>query len=144
VSFSFHATSIGGSTGEVSMTGGGSYNPVTGSLSGGGGFRRLTDIHQGPLSGLKAGEGVHWHTAELLRSTGFKCSGDASEGLKTAVTDDNTVAMNVEFYRQGDGSKPSFTAKVFVSAVDEGSDLPGVQNVWIQAVGCGDANTNFR
>ena len=143
VSFSFHATSIGGPTGEVSMTGGGTYNPVIGSLSGGGGFRCLADINQGPLSGLKAGEGVRWHASELLRSTGFKCSGDASEGLKTAVTDDNTVAMTVEFYRQGDGSKPSFTAKVFVSAVDEGSDLTGVQNVWIQAVGCGEANTHF-
>jgi hypothetical protein len=141
-SFSFHAASIGGSTGEVSMTGGGAYDPATGFLSGGGGFHCLADINQGPLSGCKAGEGVRWHVARLLPSTGFKCSGAAGEVLKTAVTDDNTVVMMVEFYRQGDGASASFTAKVFVSAVDEAPDLPGVQNVWIQAVGCGDANTN--
>lgn len=143
-SFSFGAVSIGGPTGEVSMTGGGSYDPATGFLSGGGGFRCLANVNGGPLSGLKAGEGVRWHVAQLLASTGFKCSGDAGEGAKTAATDDDTVVMMVEFFRQGDGASPSFTAKVFVSAVDEAPDLPGVQNVWIQAVGCGDANTHVR
>jgi hypothetical protein len=143
-SFSFHAESIGGPTGEVSMTGGGSYDSATGFLSGGGGFRCLADINSGPLSGCKAGEGVRWHVSQLLRSTGFKCSGDPGEVLKTAVTDNDTVVMMVDFYRQGDGASPSFTAKVFVSAEDEASDLTGVQNVWVQAVGCGDARTNVK
>jgi hypothetical protein len=52
--------------------------------------------------------------------------------------------MTVEFYRQGDGNTASFTAKMFVSTDDEGFDLPGNQNVWIQGVGCGDANVHIQ
>jgi hypothetical protein len=33
---------------------------------------------------------------------------------------------------------------MFVSAVDEAPDLPGIQNVWIQGVGCEDAIANFN
>jgi hypothetical protein len=80
----------------------------------------------------------------LQPSTTFKCTIAASEVLKTVVTDNDTVVMIADFYRQGDGIEESFTAKMFVSKVDEAPDLPGIQNVWIQGVGCGDAIANFN
>lgn len=144
-SFDFSASSINGApSGDASMTGGGEYNPSTGFIRAGGSFRCSSDIDQGPLSGCRAGEGVRWEAAQLLPSSGFKCSGAAAEPLKTAVTDDNTVVMLVRFYRQGDGNSASFTAKVFASSGDEASDLPGNQTVWIQGVGCGDALVRVR
>lgn len=144
-SIRFQDVNIGGApAGEVLLTGHGAYDPATGLVRMGGTFRCLADINQGPLSGCRAGEGIRWNAKELLPSTTFKCSGAAGEVLKTAVTDDNTVVMLAEFFRQGDGANASFTAKVFVSADDEGSDLPGTQNVWIERVGCGDAIVTFR
>jgi len=147
-SFGFNAASIKGfRTGEAFLTGGGAYDPETGFLKTGGGFRCLADINQGPLTGCKAGEGIRWDAADvapLLPSFQFKCTGAVGEPLKTAVTDGNTVVMIADFYRQGDGVDESFTAKMFVSAVDEAPDLPGIQNVWIQGVGCGEAIVNFN
>jgi hypothetical protein len=140
-SFSFHAENIGGA---VFMTGGGAYDPPSGFIQGGGGFRCTSDINAGPLAGLKAGEGTHWKASAILPSSGFKCGGIPGEPLKTAVTDDDTVVMQVDFFRQGDGATPSFTAKVFVSAVDENPDAPGIQTVWIQGVGCDEARTNVH
>jgi hypothetical protein len=145
--FGFNAARISGfPTGAARLTGGGAYDPETGFVHSAGGFRCLEDIHQGPLAGCKAGEGVRWDTVELLASTTFKCTGATGEALKTAVTDGNTVVMIADFYRQGDGIEESFTAKMFVSAVDEapGSGLPGIQNVWIEGVGCGHAIANFN
>jgi len=52
--------------------------------------------------------------------------------------------MVAEFYRQRDGVDVSFTAKMFVSEVDADRNLPGIQNVWIQVVGCGEAIVNFN
>lgn len=49
-----------------------------------------------------------------------------------------------DFYREGDGVEESFTAKMFVSEVDEAGDFSGDQKVWIQGVGCGDAIANFN
>ncbi len=144
-SFGFNAASISGfPTGAAFLTGGGAYNSNTGFLKAGGAFRCLADINQLNLAGCKAGQGVRWDTVQLLPSTTFKCTGAAGETLKTAVTDDNTVVMLADFYRQGDGNDESFTAKMFVSAVDEAPELPGIQNVWIQGVGCGDAIANFN
>ncbi|MGE5177977.1 MAG: hypothetical protein ACM3PF_02665, partial [Bacteroidota bacterium] len=120
-SFTLQAESIGGS---VSMSGGGTFDPASGSLHGGGGFRVTRDIVAGPLAGLRAGDGVRWEAAELLRSSGFKCGGIPGEPLKTATTDDDTVVMKVRFFRQGDGATPSFTANAFVSAGDENPDQP--------------------
>jgi hypothetical protein len=112
------------------------------------GFRCLADINQGPLNGCNAGEGIRWDAKEgetqLLESFPFKCTGAATEQLKTARTDDNTVVMLADFYRQGDGVNESFTAHMFVSEVDEAPDLPGIQNVWIEGVGCGEAIANFN
>ena len=146
-SFGFNAASIKGfPTGEAFLTGGGAYDPdsETGFLKGGGGFRCLADIEQLPLKGCKAGQGIRWDVVELLSSVPFKCTGALGEPLKTARTDGNTVVLIADFYRQGDGVNESFTAKMFVSAVDEAPDLPGIQNVWIQGVGCGDAIANFN
>jgi hypothetical protein len=33
--------------------------------------------------------------------------------------------------------------KVIVADHDIADDIPGVQNVWIERVGCGTANVNF-
>ena len=153
-SFGFNASSIKGfPTGEAFLTGGGAYDPATGFVNSAGGFRCLQDVLQGPLSvsinsddpgACLAGQGVRWDTVELLDSFQFKCTGAAGEPLKTAVTDDNTVVLVADFYRQGNGNEESFTARMFVSAVDEDRDSPGIQNVWIQGVGCGDAIVNFN
>jgi hypothetical protein len=139
--FAFRAEGIGGT---VSMTGGGAYDPRSGFLQGGGTFRTTSDITAGPLAGLRAGEGVRWEAAQILPSSGFKCGGSANEPLKAAVTDNDTVVMQVRFYRAGDGGTTPFTAKVFVSAADENPDQPGIQNIWIQGVGCAQAAVNFR
>ncbi len=155
-SFGFNAASIKGfPTGEASLTGGGAYdpNPETSFLKAGGGFRCLADVLQGPLSvsinsddpgACLTGQGVRWDTVDLLDSFQFKCTGAVGEPLKTVVTDDDTVVLVADFYRQGNGNEESFTARMFVSAVDEDRDRPGIQNVWIQGVGCGDAIVNFN
>ncbi len=107
----------------------------------------MADINQGPLAGCKAGEGIRWDAADLaplLPLFQFKCTGAKGEVLKTVVTDGNTVVMIADFYRQGDGNDESFTARMSVSAVDEAPDLPGIQNVWRQGVGCGKAIANFN
>ncbi len=48
-----------------------------------------------------------------------------------------------DFYRAGDGNDESFTAQMIVSADDIAPDITGVQNVWIQGVGCAAAIANF-
>ena len=156
-SFGFNAVSIKGFPhGEVFLTGGGAYEPETGFLKTGGGFRCLQDVLQGPLSvsinsddpgSCLEGEGIRWDAADgsaLLPSFQFKCTGAADEPLKTVVTDGDTVVINADFYRQGDGVDESFSAKMFVSAEDEDPIRPGIQNIWIQGVGCGEAIVNFN
>jgi hypothetical protein len=80
----------------------------------------------------------------LLPSTTFKCTGAASETLKTAQTGDKTVVLFSDFYRQGDGNDESFTAQMIVSETDLDPVAPGVQNVWVQGIGCGTAIVNFN
>jgi hypothetical protein len=148
-SFGFNAAVINGfPTGTAFLTGGGVYNLDRSLLKTGGGFRCLADINQGPLNGCKAGQGIRWDAkdgeTQLLESFQFKCTGAATEMLKTVVTSDNTVVMFADFYRQGDGVDESFTAHMFVSEVDQAPDLPGIQNVWIEGVGCGEAIANFN
>ena len=79
----------------------------------------------------------------LLSSTGFKCTSSANEVGKTATTDEHTAVMLADFYRAGNGNDESFTAKMFVSDHDLAPDLDGVQNVWIQNVGCATAIVHF-
>jgi hypothetical protein len=142
--FGFNATDISGfPTGSATLTGGGAYNPVSGFVDSAGGFRCTSDIGQGPLMGCLTGEGVRWDTVELRSSTTFKCTGAAAEPLKTATTDENTVVLLADFYRAGDGNDESFTAQMIVSADDLAPDILGIQNVWIQGVGCASAIANF-
>ena len=144
VGFGFNAKDISGfPTGAVSLTGGGAYNPDTGFVHTAGGFSCTADVGQGPLKGCLAGEGVRWDTAELLAGTNFKCTGAASEALKHATTGADTIVTLSDFYRAGDGIDESFTAQMIVSANDLAPDLPGVQNVWVQGVGCGSAIVSF-
>ena len=144
VGFGFNATGISGfPTGSATLTGGGAYNPVSGFVHSAGGFRCTSDVGQGPLAGCLSGEGVRWDTVDLRRSTSFKCTGAAGESLKTVSTDENTVGLDADFYRAGDGNDESFTAQMIVSADDIAPDIAGIQNVWIQGVGCTSAIANF-
>ena len=144
VGFGFNARNISGfRTGSATLTGGGSYNPVTGFVKSAGGFRCTNDIGQGPLKGCLSGEGVRWDTVNLLRSTTFKCTGSAGESLKTATTGENTAVILADFYRAADGNVESFTAQMIVSADDVAPDIDGIQNVWIQGVGCASSIANF-
>jgi hypothetical protein len=150
--FGFNGTVSGFPTGEVFLTGGGAYGLATDFVHSAGGFRCLEDVLQGPLSmsinpddpgPCLAGEGVRWDTAALLASTTFKCTGAAPELLKTATTSDTTVVLQADFYRAGDGIDESFTAQMIVSATDIAPDILGLQNLWVQGVGCGTAIVHF-
>jgi hypothetical protein len=144
VGFGFNARGISGfPTGAAFLTGGGSYSPGTAFVKSAGGFRCTSEVRQGPLTGCLSGQGVRWDTAGLLASTTFKCTGAAAEPLKTAVTDKDTVVLLADFYRAGDGNDESFTAQMIVSADDLAPDIAGIQNVWIQGVGCARAIANF-
>jgi hypothetical protein len=151
--FGFNGTVSGFPTGEVFLTGGGAYGLATDFVHSAGGFSCLEDVLQGPLSmsinpddpgPCLAGEGVRWDTAALLASTTFKCTGAATESLKTATTSNTTVVLQADFYRAGDGIDESFTAQMIVSATDIAPDILGLQNLWVQGVGCGTAIVHFN
>lgn len=150
IGFGFNGSASGFPTGRVRLTGGGSFNPASGSndvpddstdVRSGGGFSCLDPVSQGPLNGCGQDEGVRWDTAQLLASTQFKCS--LGDGLKPAATDDSTVVLLADFYRAGDGNDESFKAQMIVSTRDLAPLIPGDQHLWIQGVGCGDAIVNF-
>jgi hypothetical protein len=142
--FGFNSPQIGGfPTGSVALSGGGVFDPVTGVGHGSGGFSCLEDVLQSKLNGCLAGEGVRWDTANLVRTTNFKCTGAATEALKPAATGPALVIIQADFYRAGDANDESFTAQIIVSQDDLDPALPGVQNVWVQGVGCGSAVGGF-
>lgn len=153
VAFDLNSTVSGFPTGVVFLSGGGSFDLGASVVAAGGGFRCIESVLQGPLSmsinpdtpgACLAGEGVRWDTAALLTSTTFKCTGAATEALKTAMTNDTTVVLKADFYRASNGNDESFTANMIVSDGDLAHDILGVQNVWVQGVGCGTAKTlNF-
>jgi hypothetical protein len=148
--FGFNGSVSGFPTGAVRLTGGGSFDPSSASntvpaetsVSSAGGFDCSSTIAQGPLAGCAAGEGVRWDTAQLLASTSFKCTG--SDAAKPAVTAAHTAVLLADFYRAGDGNDESFTAQMIVSDRDLAEDIPGVQNLWVQGVGCGTAIVHFN
>jgi hypothetical protein len=143
--FGFNTRDVSGFPGGgVQLTGGGVYDLSTAIVNSAGGFRCSSNVLQGPLSGCLAGQGVRWDTAALLTSTPFKCTGAAGEQLKVANTGAATVVLVADFYRQGDGNEESFTGKMIVSQTDLAPELAGIQNVWIQGVGCGSAIVNFN
>lgn len=150
-SFGFNGTASGFPKGEVFLTGGGAYDPATATnvvptdttfAHSGGGFRCTDGVAQGPLTGCATGEGVRWDTAQLLASTSFKCT--LADPLKPAATSDTTVVLLADFYRAGNGNDESFKAQIIVSKGDLADNIPGVQNLWIQGVGCATAVTNFN
>jgi hypothetical protein len=144
VGFGFNAPDIAGfPTGEVALTGGGAFDRTAGSVHAGGSFSCVAQVDQVPLAGCLTGQGVRWDAEALLPSTTFKCTGAATEALKTANTSDQTVVVQADFYRAGDGNDESFTAKMIVSAVDIAPDLTGIQDVWVQGVGCTDGVVNL-
>jgi len=152
-SFGFNGSVSGFPTGAVRITGGGAYDLPSSFVNSAGGFRCLENVLQGPLSvsinpddpgPCLAGEGIRWDTAGLLTSTKFKCTGAAAEAAKTATTTDKTVVLQADFYRAGDGNDESFTAQMIVSETDIAPDIPGVQNLWVQGVGCGTGIVHFR
>jgi hypothetical protein len=143
--FGFNAPLISGFPGgrAAEMTGGGAYL-LPDFANAAGGFRCLSDISAPPFAGCLAGQGVRWDTVQLLPMTGFQCTGSDPGGMKTAETDEHTVVLLADFYRQGDGNDESFTARMIVSDSDIASDIDGVQNVWIQGIGCGEAVVHFH
>ena len=149
--FGFNGSVKGFPTGEVRLTGGGSFDPTAASntvpndtsVATAGGFDCTLTITQGPLAGCLKDQGVRWDTAQLLASTTFKCTG--SDAAKPATTDEHTAVLLADFYRAGDGVDESFTAQMIVSDRDLApDDIPGVQNLWVQGVGCGTAIVNFN
>jgi hypothetical protein len=154
--FGFNGRVKGFPHGEVRLTGGGSFDPATASnivptetsVGSAGGFDCTDTVAQGPLAGCLIGQGVRWDTEQLLASTSFKCTG--SDAAKPAATDDHTVVLLADFYRTGDGDDESFTAQMIVSDkdlvpdVDNVPETLGVQNLWVQGVGCGAAIVNFN
>ena len=146
VGFGFDAPDISGfPAGSVALTGGGAFNlsSAAGSVHAGGGFSCTHDVGQGFLAGCLQGQGVRWDTAGLLSNTMFKCTGAASESLNPATTGQNTVVLQADFYRAGDANDESFSAQMIVSSGDIARDVDGVQNVWVQGVGCGSATVHF-
>jgi hypothetical protein len=146
VGFGFDAPDISGfPTGNVALTGGGAFNlsAAAGSVHAGGGFSCTQTVGQAFLAGCLQGEGVRWDAAGLLSSTTFKCTGAAGEALKPATTGQDTVVLQGDFYRAGDANDESFSAQMIVSTGDIAGDIQGVQNVWVQGVGCGSATVHF-
>jgi hypothetical protein len=136
-SFAFVSPHIAGApTGSVAMTGFGSYDTAAGTLRANGLFRCTDTVAQGPLSGCMQGQGIRWSSTVLNGTQRFVCGMDAP---KMVITDGRTVAFKADFFRAGDGATPSFSANVIVSAHDIAPDVAGVQNTWIQGVGCGSA-----
>jgi hypothetical protein len=144
-SFSLNSGVVSGFSGgrAVELTGGGAYI-LPDFIHAGGSFSCLSDISAGLFNGCLQGQGVRWDTEVILPSTTFKCTGAATEALKAAETGDKTVVMLSDFYRQGDGNDESFTAQMIVSDTDLDPVADGIQNVWIQQVGCGTAIVNFN
>lgn len=150
--FGFNGSVKGFGTGEVRLTGGGSFDPATAnntiptpttSVASAGGFDCTLAVGQGPLLGCADGEGVRWDTAQLLVSNTFRCT--TSEVVRPATTDDHTAVLLADFYRAGNGDEKSFTAQIIVTDErDLDDDIPGVQNLWVQGVGCGTAIVNFN
>jgi hypothetical protein len=140
--FGFNARDIHGfPPGVVALTGGGAFNASTGFVHAGGGFSCTAPVSNVPLAGCQTGEGVRWDTAALLPSTQFRCT--AAEAPRPATTGEDTVVLSADFYRAGDANDESFTANMIVTTQDLDGAIPGVQNVWVQGVGCGTARVNF-
>jgi len=150
VGFGFQSGGVTGfGPGIVSLTGGGSYDPATATNEvseatvghGNGGFSCLNTVDRLNLNGCETGQGVRWDTEQLIASSVFKCT--AAEVARTAFTDAHTAVFKADFYRAGDANEESFRAPMIVADHDLDDQQEGVQNVWIQGVGCGTGKVNF-
>ncbi len=131
--------------GEVRLKGSGTYDPGSGLLLVSGTFRCVGDVTQGPLAGCRGGERGRWEGANVLPSLSFPHTGAAGEAPGLAATDASTLAMQAEFWRDSaDGGAAPLRAKLILSANDLDPDQPGVQNVWIEGVGCAAAAVVIR
>ena len=144
VGFGFAARDVSGfPTGSVALNGGGAIDVSTLAGHAGGGFSCTHEVDQAFLAGCLQGQGVRWDTASVLPSTSFKCTGAVAEALKPATTGPDTIVLQADFYRAGDANDESFSAQMIISAEDIAHDIQGVQNVWVQGVGCGTATVHF-
>jgi hypothetical protein len=152
-SFGFNARDITGlnaNSGAVTLTGGSAFNSSTGHPAHAGGHFRCTStvvvVVNPPnpplLNGCQTGQGVRWDSDMLLPNQTFKCVA-SSPVANTVSTSDDTVVLHADFYRAGDGINESFQANMIVSAHDIDSVVPGVQNVWVQGVGCATGAVHF-
>ena len=146
--FGFNGVVSGFGLGRVFLSGGGTFDLGSLSAKSSGGFSCLDEVEQGPLSmSLKSpahcltGQGVRWDTAQLLTGTGFRCT--TAEQVRPADTGDNRVVLQADFYRAGDANDESFTAQMIVSETDLDPFLDGIQTLWVQGVGCGEAIVHF-
>ena len=152
-SFGFNARDITGlnaNSGAVTLTGGGAFNSSSThpAHSGGSFICTSTVVVAGNppnpplLNGCQAGEGVRWDSDTLVPIQTFKC--EATEQVANTVsTSDDTVVLHADFYRAGDGTEESFQANMIVSAHDIDNTLAGLQNVWVQGVGCATGAVHF-
>ena len=124
----------------IELKGAGAFDGAFATLNGK--FRVTRDIPAGPLGGLRDGDSGHWKATQVLPTSGFKCAGP--DAVKDVFSDDDTIVFQADFFRQGDGNRASFSAKVFISAQDEDPATPGIQNVWIQGVGCDQVVVDLR
>jgi len=144
VGFGFSARDVSGfPTGSVSLTGGGAFDLSASTIHAGGGFSCTHEVDQLFLAGCLQGQGVRWDTDTVLASTWFKCTGAVAEAPRMATTGADTVVVQADFYRAGDANNESFTAQMIVSTQDLAGDIQGIQNVWVQGVGCGAATVHF-
>ena len=142
--FDFHAPNVSGGSGSLTFNGAGNFNPISGVLDAHGHFKCTSTVGSGPLVGCMSNQGGHWESALALRSTPFKCTATDPAGVKTATIADDTAVLQAHFFRAGDGSTPSFTANVIVSQHDIAPDIAGLQNVWVQGVGCETAKVHLH
>ena len=146
-SFAFNARDITGlnaTSGVVTLTGGGAFNSSsTHPAHSGGSFSCTSPVGgSGLLAGCQTGQGVRWDSDTLLSNQTFKCV--ATEPVANTVsTSDDAVVLDADFYRAGDGTHESFQAHMIVSAHDIDNTLTGVQNVWVQGVGCATGAVHF-
>jgi hypothetical protein len=135
---------------HIHLTGGGSFDPSTASNTigddtkghGNGSFSCVDNFPTGRFAGCAAGQGTHWDSEQLLVSSPFTCGFPGEQG-KTAFTQEGVIVLKADFYRAGDGDNASFHANMFVANRDLEPDVDGIQNVWIQGVGCGNAVVHF-
>ena len=144
VGFGFTASDVSGfPTGSVALNGGGAINIDALTGHAGGGFSCTHEVAQAFLSGCLQGQGVRWDTAAVLRGTSFKCTGSIAEALKPISAGPDTVVLQADFYRAGDANDESFSAQMIISTQDIAHDIQGIQNVWVQGVGCGSATVHI-